>query len=499
MQDNKTEHLLNGKFSFVNCTHNIGWMPEWNCEYLPKLWQYNLHYFEWLWALEYEDAKAVVSDWIDSHKLARGQVGWEPYPVSLRLMNWCGVFFSKHRVDIESDGEFTERLWKSFFLQCQWLIKHLEVHLLGNHYFENAAALVFVGSCFEGQSAKKWLDCGLGILHEQIPEQILPDGMHFELSPMYHSRMVYLLAILAATKNRLITELVEEPLERMVDALKKICHPDGQIALLNDSALGIYNEPDQLIEYCGKLLDRDFSQEQCGNFELPNAGYYGWRDKDDNYVICDAGNIGPDYIPGHAHADIFNFELSLGGQRVIIDSGVYDYVESDERRYCRSTAAHNTVEINGLDQCECWGAFRVARRGYPRDIKFQADENGFVLSGNHSGYERVPGGPIHHRAVHWHESGRLKICDRITSKRPVHSISHMHLHSECEIVSFNDHEIIVSYPAGQFLINMSKQSVVSIVNSHYCPRFGIKLKSNVICMTSEGSDIRLAYSLMNMD
>jgi hypothetical protein len=33
-------------------------------------------------------------------------------------------------------------------------------------------------------------------------------------------------------------------------------------------------------------------------------------------MIADVGEIGPDHLPGHAHADTLSFELSLRGQRV---------------------------------------------------------------------------------------------------------------------------------------------------------------------------------------
>ncbi|MCK4998847.1 MAG: alginate lyase family protein [Anaerohalosphaera sp.] len=471
MQGNRATDILTGSFSFLNNTCDIGWMPDWQCKDMPKLWQYNLHYFEWLWALDYEDAKAVTLDWIVKHPLKKGQVGWEPYPISLRLMNLCGVFFAKFRKQTHADIKFSHKLWQSIYYQCQWLVDHLEVHLLGNHYFENAAALAFVGSCFQCPVAQQWLDIGLAILQKEIPEQILPDGMHFELSPMYHSRILYLLAILSGTRNKQLVDLVKEPLNRMTTALRNLCHPDGQIALLNDSAFGIYNQPKQLFDYCSKVSGTRQDGEIFGAYSLPDAGYYGWRDEKGNYLICDAGRIGPDYIPGHAHADIFNFELSLNGHRVIVDAGVYDYVESDMRRYCRSTAAHNTVEIDNQDQCECWGAFRVAKRGYPRDIKFHPNEDGFQLSGSHSGYEKLSGKPVHHRNFNWNNSGCLTITDKVATSRSVKAVCRLHLHPDCKIESVQDNIVMVNYPVGIFWIECDPGCQFSIEDSLFFSEF----------------------------
>ena len=94
-QNNSAADMLDGRFSFLNSDKDLGWPPDWNRNDLPKLWLYNLHYFEYLWALDYEDSKSLVLDWIGNHTLQHEQLGWEPYPTSLRLMNLCGVFFSK--------------------------------------------------------------------------------------------------------------------------------------------------------------------------------------------------------------------------------------------------------------------------------------------------------------------------------------------------------------------------------------------------------------------
>jgi hypothetical protein len=144
------------------------------------------------------------------------------------------------------------------------------------------------------------------------------------------------------TGNEQLRQLVEQPLGRTVRAMDYLCHPDGGIGLLNGSAFGIYNEPDDLRSFCSGLpgMVPPLPPMLEGCFALPDAGYYGWRDQEGNYIICDFGRIGPDYIPAHAHADMFNFELSLSGQRVIVDTGVHDYEISETRRYCRSTAAH---------------------------------------------------------------------------------------------------------------------------------------------------------------
>lgn len=494
-QDNRADAIRKGALRFFNVEKRVGFPPRWDCPESPRLWQYNLHYFEWLWALDYEDAKITVLDWIEKHPPAREAVGWEPYPTSLRLMNWCAVFFSKCRETTEADHDFLHKLWVSVVHQGDWLMRHLETHQLGNHYLENGAALAFIGSCFAGEQAGKWFRRGCHILKAQIPEQIPPDGMHFELTPGYHCRVTHVLAMLVATGNDRLKALLAAPLARMMKALDIVCHPDGRISLLSDSAFGIYNEPDQLKSLCRKLLG-DRSTElpaSQGCFALPDAGYYGWRDLEGNYIICDFGKVGPDHIPGHGHADIFSFELSLRGHRVIVDSGVGDYDVSETRRYCRSTAAHNTVEVDGKDQCEMWAAFRVARRGYPRDIKWEPSATGFSISGWHDGYRRLSGRPVHSRRIEWGPRKGLVITDRITSASVVKAVSRLYLHPACKVTSLREGRVEIGFPGGCAEVVSTSKSLLEIEEGACFRQFGMRESIRVITAKGTGRDIQLGY------
>ncbi len=488
--------ISKGVFRFLNTSHEIGFPPRWEGDGQPKLWLYNLHYFDWLWVLDFDAGRRVVLDWIDKCKCSGHDIGWDSYPTSLRLINWCGFFFGRFRDETESDSDFCNALWKSLHVQCEWLGRHLETHLLGNHYLENAAALAFAGACFQGERARQWLNRGMRILAGEIREQTLPDGVHFELSPMYHCRILYVLAVLMETEVEELTVLLTEPAQRMTRALRKLCHPDGRIALLSDSAQGIYHEPERLLAYCGRRSSASEAvSDKSGGFSLPSSGYYGWQGSDGTYLIADFGRIGPDYIPGHGHADLFNFELSLNGQRVVTDSGVHDYEDSAARRYCRSTAAHNTVEIAGQDQCELWGAFRVAGRGYPRDVVWRCDEKGFTLGGWHDGYRRLPGKPIHTRQMRWSVATGLAVHDSITARRPVQCISRVHLYPACRVTGAGDRLVRVSYPAGTFEVEANCD--IQVEETPYFERFYEVQPRSCLCMVGRGCEVELEYRIRN--
>jgi uncharacterized heparinase superfamily protein len=496
-QNNAIGGLLAGNFRFLGRTEGVGWPPRWRVGTAGRLWEYNLHYFEYLWALEFDSAKAVVGDWIANYPLERRAVGWEPYPTSLRLMNWCAVFFARHAERTAADQAFRSDLWRSIYLQAEWLLRHVETHLMGNHLLENAVALAFCGSCFDGEAAGRWKRAGMDLLSEQLPEQIFADGCHFEQSPMYHLRAAYGLTSLLNTGDAELAGQVREPLERMMNALLRLCHPDGRIALLGDSAFSIYNQPSDLRDWWVSVAGDTRVDERVDPevFALRDSGYYGARHPNGHYLICDAGPMGPDYQMGHAHGDLFSFELSLRGHRVICDSGVHGYDGDPYRSYCRSTRAHNTVEVDGEDQCEFWATFRVARRARPREVRWEATEDGFRLSGWHDGYERLSGKPRHYRQFNWHERGALIVKDRVSSARSVPVASRLHLHPDCEIVNLVSQTAQIRAPGGDFYVAFAGRGRLEVEKSAYCPEFGVAIENQALVFSSAGTDVEMGFCI----
>lgn len=486
-----------GRFTFLNHTQTIGWPPAWSQPDQPKLWQYNLHYFEYLWQLDYQGARHIVEDWITRHTPSSTAVGWEPYPTSLRLQNWCAVFFDKFREQTLADEVFRTWLWKSMFHQAQWLAGHLEFHLLGNHLLENAVTLAMLGSCFNGVEAQAWHDLGVDLLARELVEQILPDGGHFERSPMYHDRVMYTLATLFNIGSEDVRSIVYAPLAKMVEASHAFAHGDGKEALFNDAASGIYPTGTELAKYAkhaGAITE--LPAAKAGFVALPDTGYFGWRGADGTSVLCDAAPIGPDYLPGHAHGDIFSFELCLRGQRVLVDSGTYDYEPGEMRTYCRSTAAHNTVEIDNQDQCEFWGAFRVARRGHPHDLRHESLADGFRLSGWHDGYMRLAGKPTHARRFRWHAVGVLMVRDVVNSLSSHQIVSRLHLHPGCTLQRVAEHAVQVISDQVHCTI-LTAGGLLGVEDGWFCPEFGVRQSTQVLTLSTFGSHATFGFCVIN--
>jgi uncharacterized heparinase superfamily protein len=394
--------LAQGTFTFVNQTASLGNPFDWAASGESRLWQYNLHYFDWLWSLlpesepRWEDAKRLTLDWIERHPVNRHACGWEPYPTSLRLINWALLFGIRHRARLISDQSFQVVLLRSMAKQAFWLENNLETHNQANHLLENLVALTCIAAIFDRQELMETI---LPKLCSEVAEQILPDGCHYERSPMYQLRILWLMEVLAAVGPEEVSAIARGVHEAMRSALDCLRHPDGEIAQLNDAALGIYNDGWPCVA-------------KPGSWALPDAGYYGFRSTDGDYLILDAGAIGPDYQPGHAHADFFSFELSLGGQRVVTDTGIGTYDAGPMRAADRSTASHNTVEIDGANSVDVWGAFRVGRRVTPSVCAWEPHVEGFTFRAEHHGYRHLRGRAVHKRGFVW-KNGELEIKDEV--------------------------------------------------------------------------------------
>ena len=387
------------RFCFLNVTRCLSECG-WDNPALEKLWRYNLHYFDDLNALDSEKRTLwhyeLLRRWIQENPAAAG-TGWEPYPTSLRMVNWIKRALMGR--------EMPHECMHSLAVQARWLRKRLEIHLLGNHLLANAKALVFVGAFFEGDEAEGWLRRGMSILAHQIPEQVLTDGGHFERSTMYHALafedMLDLLNLTStypigfANWGKFVSEL-KDLVARMGHWLAAVSHPDGEISFFNDAAFGIAPPPTSLFQYAERLGVLSGTVFNSGAVWLNDSGYVRAQ-HGDGVLIADVARIGPDYLPAHAHADTLSFELSVRGQRVLVNSGTSRYGLGPERDLERSTAAHNTVEIDGQNSSEFWAGFRVARRAYPFEVQVNATSGGSEIEAAHDGYRRLPGQPIHRR------------------------------------------------------------------------------------------------------
>lgn len=471
-------------FVFLNESRLIAAKAAWNDSAVEKLWLYNLHYFD---DLNAEDAAKrrewhirLIERWIEENPPGYGN-GWEPYPISLRIVNWIKWALG--------GGELSPRAIASLAIQTRFLCERLEFHLLGNHLLANAKALIFAGTFFELEEAEVWFAKGWAILRREMPEQILSDGGHFERSPMYHGIILEdLLDIENVAKAYGLGVIIRaEMVAKMRDWLAAMCHPDGEIGFFNDAAFGIAPNLPELNEYAERLEHPVQKAPSDGVLPLAESGYV--RLQNGNAVLLiDAAPIGPSYLPGHAHADTLSFELSLQGQRVMVNSGTSCYGSGLERQRQRGTAAHNTLVVDGQDSSEVWGGFRVARRAHVRSLDIAETAGGARVEASHDGYRRLSGRNLHRRR--WLLSDEsLVIEDEVTGMFDRAEIS-FHLHPEITVLDAGVGKVSLRLSDGKMVEVVIQGGNLFVEQSTWHPYFGVSTPNTRLVAVLTGPKIR---------
>ncbi|GGD49767.1 heparinase II/III family protein [Muriicola marianensis] len=405
----KDSFLGKDRFIFLNTLHEFEKGIQWELDQYGKLWTYNLNYFDFLnqERIDPENGLLLIKDYMGQKDHRTGK---EPYPTSLRGINWI-KFLSKHHIVDQKVNRF---LYREFVR----LSRRPEYHIMGNHLLENGVSLMFAGVYFQdtyfSQKAEK-------ILKEQLREQFLRDGAHFELSPMYHRillhRMldvIYLLRLNNRDEGSLYS-LVYETTSRMLSWLDAVRYEDDAVPMVNDSVHGFAFNPEALFGFASRIgIGWD-------PIPLKESGYRKFTDLPFE-VFADFGDIGPDYIPGHAHADTFNFEIYYNGSPLLVDSGTSTYAPGSRRHIERSTAAHNTVVVNDEPQSDIWGTFRVGRRA--KILHFEESE--YSAEGIHDGYKHL--GLHHFRSLQMRDGTGVDIKDRIIRKKRTKYKADAHFH-----------------------------------------------------------------------
>ena len=399
-------------FSFLN--RRIAWdgANRWWPDGADDLWLFNLHYFRFLASVDPAVGSDLVSDWLTAN-VDRRATAWHPYPISLRVREWI-EWLLEHQ---DLDPTLRARAIRSIAEQTESLRRRLEFGLMGNHLLENAITLCWAGLSFAGRRADAWLEEGAQVLVRELRSQLLHDGMHQERSPMYQAllveailRLAEVAAQSAKSSARRIHRVATVASRRMIRALQQLVHPDGEYALVNDTALHMaptYAALRARFGISGAAADRSEL------WTLDGAAYAGFRDTRGGYLVFDGGPIGPDHQVGHGHADTLSFELSAQGRRVLTDTGVYTYATGAARQHDRSTAAHNTITIDDRDQSELWGAFRCARRVETDPIGAGPTRDGAALVGAYRG-PGVRGGVGHQRSIA-RQGSVLAFTDTVTA------------------------------------------------------------------------------------
>ncbi len=415
-------------------------------------WELNRHqYFTLLgkayWASDDEkyarEFFSQVESWIEANPYLRG-INWiSPLESAVRIISWLwGFYFFKDSPQFSA--RFLSVFLRSIWRQLSFIEQHLSRGFYENNHLIGEAAGLFIGGLFlQGfKKARAWADLGKSILLEQIVKQTHPDGVNVEQAAHYQRFSMDFFVLFKILYNQNVGQLpavADERLEKMFDFLMHVMKPDGTEPDYGDcdnargipfcegecsncrpflatgavlfcrgdmkwAARGMGEEVIWLLGEEGCRIFNELSPQipaQCSRL-FPEGGYYVARDnwgEEANYLLFDCGPLG--YGPGaHGHADALSIQVVAFGQEAIVDPGTYAYNQDQKfRNYFRSTRAHNTVSVDGLDQSRIID--RMAWESIPQsEVKDCFFSELFdIVSAENDGYTRLASPVIHRRTV----------------------------------------------------------------------------------------------------
>lgn len=282
----RAREILSHRFSFLNHAKQLP-VIDWRKRYVSHLWSYNLHYFDYVPDLarahiETGDPRflsaleSLVTTWIDSTADGSGD-GWEPYPTSVRVVNWIHSFLL---LEAQFTDSFRLSMSRSLYRQLSYLEKRLERHLLANYLQKNLYALFLGGLIFRGEKADRWRSKGGRMLWAEVEEQVLPDGGHVERSPMYHGLalrdLLEAIHYARAAGEPVPAEVVGRA--RAMASASGVTRGDPGIHLLNDSAQGVAPSCAR-VSYLAAYVLGERIAPPAGEWALRVSGFYGHRDR----------------------------------------------------------------------------------------------------------------------------------------------------------------------------------------------------------------------------
>lgn len=389
----------------------------WNYDGYGKLWTYHLNYFDFLGNCTKEEGIRLIELYMRKPESLRD--GMEPYPTSLRIINWIR-FSLQHQYAP-----------KAFLLWLKADIKRLqgrlEYHLLANHLLENFISLWIASWYFQDHTLRRMAGRGLFL---QLKEQYFKDGMHYERSPMYHAilmeRLLDCLHIASGQQSDKNDTMVIGRIRKVVTS---------GMAKLNQLTVG------ELLPAFGDSVNSTYPQIASFEQEAIQLGIeQGSVTGSDSGILplyqgsltlfANYGKGSPSYQPGHAHADTFSFVLFNQQKPVIVDTGISTYQPGLKRNEERSTRMHNTIGLKGQDSSEVWGGFRVGRRARIHDLNIQQN----AIRAWHDGYRYR--GIKHERSIKV-VAGGFEVEDNLNRLRGTF-FSRLHFHPSIQPVWRND-------------------------------------------------------------
>ena len=445
-----------------------------------------------------------LASWMEQNPAGTGMNWRSPMELAIRLINWAWAWDLIHDAG-KLNGELGYLIQKFIHQQLVYITHRYSKGTSANNHLIGEAAGVYVASCYFHTlpNVQQWKKESKQILIEELYRQTYDDGCGREHAFGYQFFILQFFIFAGITGRRCGDDFPQEywrRIETMIDFLFRLGQ-GGRIPLLGDSddgyVLDLGNGPDdiQSLLCIGAVLfqrgdfkkaSRGYSQaawwlfgekgrEQFDRLEINRtdetlesyafepSGYYllqcgnGCAQSPRISLLMDCAPLGYGAIAAHGHADALSVILRINGEDILVDPGTYDYFSYPRwRQYFRSTRAHNTVEIDGLDQSEMLGPFIWGRKADAGRTLWEPSADGGRITGEHGGYLHLEDPLMHRRGVVLDgKSKKIEIYDQLAASGKHTVIFHFHFGPACTLEQTKHNTWEIRYPGGRLEMTLA--------------------------------------------
>lgn len=452
------EEILEGRFPLAGRELDTGGASPFSMDMPSKAFAARLHGFGWLrhmraikTAEASAKARAIVNQWLSTHRNVTEDIAWEPEIVAVRLIAWL----SHSPVLLNNaDGTFYRRFCRSLALQGRYLERIVTSCMPGEPRFRIRIAIAMLTLAVPASASA--IKRAARLLDNEVELQILPDGGHISRNPR---TMLDLLLDLLPLRQTYINLGQQMPLrlisgiDRMYPALRFFRHQDGDLALFNGATSTLANELMSVLRY-----DETSGQPFRA---LPQMGYQRLS-AGQTTVLMDTGQPLNREMSRTAHAGFLSFEMSSGRNRFIVNGGSPRFASSTYGQTARATAAHSTLVVNDtssakLSDSKWLGPLMIDGPTCVECTRTENEVGDDCIQASHDGY-RKPFGLVHRRYIRLSRDGdRLSGLDIMTStdgslppaSENALAVLRFHVHPAIDIIQDSPDTVILKAPDGE--------------------------------------------------
>lgn len=460
---------------------------------IKYIWELSRHLFLPVLAIAYSRTKeekylihfsAYLGEWLEQNPFMMG-VNWSSsLELGIRLVNWTICW---HIVQDKIDPVLREKWIISVNQHCWYINKNYSKYSSANNHLIGEAAGLFVATTSLPQFAnsKNWQKKAFRILVQQSTKQNHPDGINKEQAISYQYFVLEFLTIAGYIGEKFGWKFPYDYWNNIGDMLnfcEAIKDTDGNFPQYGD-------------EDDGHVLDKSIRCLKKQRFKKKNkkafsdGGYYLLEEapgkKEEQKMIFDCGDLGYTSLAAHGHADALSFYFSAGGMPIFIDPGTYAYHANTKwRDYFRSTRAHNTLTVDGLNQSVMAGNFMWSKKAQSSLINHLYPE---IVAGTHDGYNRLKDPVTHSRQIRLDKEREMWIIrDQIDCQKDHNICLYFHLDPRCKAyVSGSD--VTIYFDKGECSLMFEEDVTVSLHHGEsspplgwYSPSYDVKVPTTTI-------------------